>query len=143
MAAPKDIFPEDFKYLVWTTTPWTIPANLAIAVGDDLEYSFVKVNDEVVYLVATALIDELTKAFEWVSVVNLKEVKGRVTTFNKIPLQKVSIVSKNLSLEILTDEIPTLGVSSIIVDYNSPNVLYVGKADALCKRGKFDCGRLF
>jgi len=73
----KDVFPEDFKYLIWTTTPWTIPANLAIAVGDNLDYSFVRVNDEVVYLVATALIDELSTTFEWKSVVKLKEVKGR------------------------------------------------------------------
>ncbi|MGH9178105.1 MAG: isoleucine--tRNA ligase [Acidimicrobiales bacterium] len=25
--------------LVWTTTPWTLPSNLALAVGDDIEYS--------------------------------------------------------------------------------------------------------
>ena len=33
-----------------------------------------------------------------------KEVKGRVTTFHKIPLQKVSIVSKSMTSEILSDE---------------------------------------
>jgi isoleucyl-tRNA synthetase len=30
-------------FTVWTTTPWTIPANLAIAVNDRLQYSVVQV----------------------------------------------------------------------------------------------------
>lgn len=29
------------RYLIWTTTPWTLPANLAIAVHPDVEYAFV------------------------------------------------------------------------------------------------------
>lgn len=29
-------------FLIWTTTPWTLPANLAIAVHPDVEYAFVK-----------------------------------------------------------------------------------------------------
>ena len=67
----------DFKFLIWTTTPWTIPANLAIAVGEGIEYDFVKVNGEVVYLAATDLIKELTDTFEWESVELLKRVRGR------------------------------------------------------------------
>jgi isoleucyl-tRNA synthetase len=30
------------SFLIWTTTPWTLPANLAIAVHPDVEYAFVK-----------------------------------------------------------------------------------------------------
>ena len=30
--------PENTSILVWTTTPWTLPANLALAVGEDIEY---------------------------------------------------------------------------------------------------------
>jgi len=32
--------------VIWTTTPWTLPANLAIAVHPDLEYAVVRVGDE-------------------------------------------------------------------------------------------------
>ena len=32
---------EDFSVLAWTTTPWTIPANMALAVGADIDYSLV------------------------------------------------------------------------------------------------------
>jgi isoleucyl-tRNA synthetase len=66
----------DFKFLIWTTTPWTIPANLAIAVGDHILYTFVKVNNKDIYLVATELIKELTNEFGWETVENLKDVKG-------------------------------------------------------------------
>ncbi len=34
--------PEDVFYLVWTTTPWTLPANLAIAVHPEFRYAFVR-----------------------------------------------------------------------------------------------------
>ena len=43
-----DIAPElngDISIVIWTTTPWTIPANLAVSVGPDFEYSAVKITD--------------------------------------------------------------------------------------------------
>lgn len=36
--------------LVWTTTPWTLPANLAICVNSDFNYAFVKINNEILIL---------------------------------------------------------------------------------------------
>jgi isoleucyl-tRNA synthetase len=71
-----DVYPTDFKFLIWTTTPWTIPANLAISVGELLYYSFIKVNNDIVYLVAKDLIDVLKEKLEWETVEVLKEVKG-------------------------------------------------------------------
>ncbi|MDX8381991.1 MAG: isoleucine--tRNA ligase [Ghiorsea sp.] len=35
----------DTSIVIWTTTPWTIPANLAVSVGPDLDYVAVKVSD--------------------------------------------------------------------------------------------------
>ncbi|MGS0971870.1 MAG: isoleucine--tRNA ligase [Candidatus Izemoplasmataceae bacterium] len=67
---------EPFQFLIWTTTGWTIPANLATAVGDGILYSFVRVDDEDVYLVATELIDELSRVLEWNKVESIKDVKG-------------------------------------------------------------------
>ena len=44
------------QYLMaWTTTPWTLPANVAIAVNKDLEYSLVKFEDKEVYVASDAL----------------------------------------------------------------------------------------
>jgi len=41
-----DIMPElagDISIVIWTTTPWTIPANLAVSVGPNIEYAAVKI----------------------------------------------------------------------------------------------------
>ncbi len=42
--------------IIWTTTPWTLPANLAIAFNPHLEYSAIEVNDEI-YILASELIE--------------------------------------------------------------------------------------
>jgi isoleucyl-tRNA synthetase len=48
--------------VIWTTTPWTIPANLAIAVKDDFIYAAVKIDDEVL-IVARDMLDYCLDAF--------------------------------------------------------------------------------
>jgi isoleucyl-tRNA synthetase len=47
---------------IWTTTPWTLPANLAVAVGPDFSYSLVE-SLERTLVVATDLIPSLAKRF--------------------------------------------------------------------------------
>ncbi|NIA28114.1 MAG: isoleucine--tRNA ligase, partial [Desulfobulbaceae bacterium] len=37
---------ENTSILVWTTTPWTLPSNLALAVGEDIDYSYCEVEGE-------------------------------------------------------------------------------------------------
>ncbi len=37
---------EDTYFLVWTTTPWTLPANVALAVGENLDYVLVKIKNQ-------------------------------------------------------------------------------------------------
>ncbi|MEO0574206.1 MAG: isoleucine--tRNA ligase [Pseudomonadota bacterium] len=44
----------DTSFLVWTTTPWTLPSNLALAVHNDVDYDFVSFGDETL-IVASAL----------------------------------------------------------------------------------------
>jgi isoleucyl-tRNA synthetase len=43
--------------VIWTTTPWTIPANLAVALHPDLEYSAVEVDGGRVLILADGLVD--------------------------------------------------------------------------------------
>jgi isoleucyl-tRNA synthetase len=47
--------------VIWTTTPWTLPANRAIAVHSNLEYTVVKHNSDLLLLASTRL-PELTKS---------------------------------------------------------------------------------
>ena len=44
----------DTYFLVWTTTPWTLPSNLALAVGEDIDYSYCE-SDGQTLIVADAL----------------------------------------------------------------------------------------
>jgi isoleucyl-tRNA synthetase len=48
-------FSGDWYFLIWTTTPWTLPANLALCVGPDLDYVAVRdAQDDAVYILAEA-----------------------------------------------------------------------------------------
>ena len=54
--------------VIWTTTPWTIPANLAISFHPKFEYSAVEVPGEVagaVYIIASELLPAVSAALGW------------------------------------------------------------------------------
>src|SRR5439155_21822131 len=50
---------KNVSVVIWTTTPWTLPANLGIAVHPDFDYSAIEASDAEVFIVAS----ELAKAF--------------------------------------------------------------------------------
>jgi isoleucyl-tRNA synthetase len=52
--------------LIWTTTPWTIPANMAIAFNPKFEYVAAKVDTGDVYIVAAGLLDVTIRKCGWV-----------------------------------------------------------------------------
>lgn len=62
--------------VIWTTTPWTIPSNRAIAIHENLDYQLVQFNDERVIL-AKDLVEEVAKAAGVEQVVILGESKGK------------------------------------------------------------------
>ena len=51
------------KILVWTTTPWTLPSNLMLAVGKDIEYAIMEEGGEK-YVLAKALLGKFKKQLE-------------------------------------------------------------------------------
>ena len=53
--------------VIWTTTPWTLPGNTAIAVGADFDYVKVEVDGKN-YVVASVLLDSLKNDFKWENV---------------------------------------------------------------------------
>ncbi|SFL59272.1 isoleucine--tRNA ligase [Salibacterium qingdaonense] len=66
----------DEQFIIWTTTPWTIPANLAVAVHPELDYAVVQVQ-EAKYIVARDLVENLETELEWDSPQILQTVKGK------------------------------------------------------------------
>jgi isoleucyl-tRNA synthetase len=71
----KGVLEEGTKIVIWTTTPWTIPANLAIAVHQDLSYVVVNVNNEK-FVVAKDLLEDVAEVVEWEGYSVEKTVKG-------------------------------------------------------------------
>ena len=51
---------EDVYFLAWTTTPWTLPSNVALCVNPDEDYSKVKQGDYT-YILASALVETVLK----------------------------------------------------------------------------------
>jgi len=64
------------SFVIWTTTPWTLPANLLIAVHPDFDYDLVRMNGKL-YVVAADLLQSVAKVAGLEEVEELGSVKGR------------------------------------------------------------------
>ena len=71
-----DLVAKDDNLVIWTTTPWTLPGNLGIAVGEQLDYVKVLVNDQK-YIVAKDLLESLANEFGWENYEVLNTFSGR------------------------------------------------------------------
>lgn len=67
-------FPKAY-FLAWTTTPWTLPGNVALAVGPDIEYVEVKIGEEI-YVLAKERLAVLTEPYEIVATHKGSEMVG-------------------------------------------------------------------
>ena len=76
---------ENAFVVIWTTTPWTLPGNMGIAIGKDFEYSVVQVEDEDAkkagkkeekLIIATELVDKVMKAAGIEDYRTIKTFKG-------------------------------------------------------------------
>ncbi|KPL61199.1 isoleucine--tRNA ligase [Rossellomorea vietnamensis] len=71
----KGVLEEGTQLVIWTTTPWTIPANLGIAVHADLNYVVVNVKENS-YVVAEDLLEDVAENLEWENHSVVKKIKG-------------------------------------------------------------------
>lgn len=76
VADGKGLLEEDTSFIIWTTTPWTLPSNMAIAVHPDHQYSVVKADGRK-FVVASKLIESVGKTLDWEDVVIEKEIQGK------------------------------------------------------------------
>ena len=68
--------------VIWTTTPWTIPANKALAYNESLDYLLIEIKDKSEFenkriIIAEALLDSVIKDCEIKDFKNLKKFKGK------------------------------------------------------------------
>ena len=62
--------------VIWTTTPWTLPANLGIAVHPDFDYSAIEVSDAEVFIVASELAKSFSETAGFAEYEELTRFKG-------------------------------------------------------------------
>ena len=94
--------------LIWTTTPWTIPANIAVAVDTKLDYSLVEGQDGNTFWVAKEAVE---RVFEDGYQKIVKTVKGKelvglryTAPFDHLPaVKKVAETSKTFHTVVATD----------------------------------------
>jgi isoleucyl-tRNA synthetase len=72
----KDLFDGNEKIIIWTTTPWTIPANLGISLHPELDYVVAEVNGEK-FVLAKALLESVSEELGWENVNVVKTFKGQ------------------------------------------------------------------
>ncbi len=71
------------EIIIWTTTPWTIPANKALAYNKNLDYSIVEINsasknfDNKKIVIATKLLNEVAKECEIKNFKLIEKIKGK------------------------------------------------------------------
>ena len=61
--------------MIWTTTPWTLPANLAIAYNSTFSYSLVRVGGEA-YIVSTMLLSTVAEKCRWENFEIVRSIDG-------------------------------------------------------------------
>ncbi|MBO1086429.1 MULTISPECIES: isoleucine--tRNA ligase [Enterococcus] len=72
----KDLLDEDTAFVIWTTTPWTLPANQGIAVNPTFTYVLVEADGRK-FVVAKDLMETVQQAIGWETVTVLKEFAGQ------------------------------------------------------------------
>nr|VZR97571.1 Isoleucine--tRNA ligase [Mycoplasma feriruminatoris] len=65
---------ENTQLIIWTTTPWSLPSNQLIAVGEKIKYSLIEVeNLDKKFILASDLLNQVSQNIGWENVKALKE----------------------------------------------------------------------
>jgi isoleucyl-tRNA synthetase len=76
----KGKLPQDAAIIIWTTTPWTLPANLGISLHPDFEYVVAEASGKK-YVLAQGLLETASKEIGWTDVKVLSTIKGSELEF--------------------------------------------------------------
>lgn len=71
----KGVVPADAKFIIWTTTPWTLPANLGISLNPEFIYVVVAVANKK-FIIAKELLESVATTLGWEGYEVVQEVKG-------------------------------------------------------------------
>ncbi len=93
---------KNISVVIWTTTPWTLPANLAIALHPDFNYGVFRDKDEYLILavkLAEPLEKKLGRSFELIHKFKGKELEGFKTQHPFIERESIIVIADYVTLE--------------------------------------------
>ena len=113
------------NFVIWTTTTWTLPGNMAICINKDFEYCAVLANGEY-YIIATELVDSVMKAsniqdYKKVASFNGQELEGILCEHPFIDRDSLVIVGDHVTLDAGTGCVHTApghGIEDFLVCQN-------------------------
>lgn len=131
------IEPEKCCFVIWTTTTWTLPGNVAICLGPDFDYSIIKCGDEY-YIMAEALAADAMKEagkedYEVVGTMKGIEFEYMKAQHPFLDRESLVIVGDHVTLESGTGCVHTApghGVEDYDVCKNYPEIPIVVPVDA-------------
>ena len=140
---------ENVYFVIWTTTTWTIPGNLAISLNPNFEYDFVKVPNGEIYVLAKELVASVMKtagidSWEVLATVlgsDLELIKTKHPLFDR---DSLVITGDHVTLDAGTGCVhtaPGFGADDFIVcqRYNIPIIVPVdGKGRHTAESGKYE-----
>jgi isoleucyl-tRNA synthetase len=92
----------EVSVIIWTTTPWTLPANLAVAFHPDLEYAAVQQGEEV-FIVAEGRVEPLRESIglqgKIIATVRGRELEGMLVDHPFIARKSRAVLGEFVSLE--------------------------------------------
>ena len=129
--------PKKVSFVIWTTTTWTLPANLAICVGPRYEYSIIRSGDEY-FVMATDLYESAMNEAEITDYEVVATIKGAELEYMKtqhpfLDRESLLIVGEHVTLESGTGCVHTApghGVDDYNVCRNYPELPVVCPVDS-------------
>ena len=128
---------EKTYFIIWTTTTWTLPGNLAISLGPDFEYAVVRAGDEC-YIIALELVPDVMKKAKITAYDILTKVRGRdlelaVAQHPFYDRESLIIVGDHVTIDTGTGCVhtaPGFGVDDFNVCRNYPQIPFVAPVNA-------------
>ena len=129
--------PAKTYFVIWTTTTWTLPANVAICVGPKYNYAVIKAGDEY-YVMAEDLYQSAMEIaeiadYEVVATIKGSELEYMKTAHPFLDRESLVIVGDHVTLESGTGCVHTApghGVDDYIVCNNYPEIPIIVPVDA-------------
>ncbi len=135
--AAMGIDPSKVSFVIWTTTTWTLPANLAICVGPRYEYSVIKTGDEYLVMATDLYENAMAQAeitdYEVVATVKGAELEYMKTRHPFLDRESLLIVGEHVTLESGTGCVHTApghGVDDYNVCQNYPEIPTICPVDS-------------